>query len=114
MNTQQCAPEFALTWHAVDQMDARSLSIDAITHALTYGRHVWTRGARVFAIGRREVEQYRAMGVNLNPYEGVQVVTAADGTILTVYRNRDLRGLRHKRPRSKHCARTIWSAADFV
>src|SRR5437867_12795188 len=114
MCNQQSPSDFALTWHAVDQMDARSLSVEAITHALTYGRHAWTRGARIFAIGRREVEHYRELGVNLDPYEGVQVVTKADGTILTVYRNRNLRGLRHRRPRTKHRMRTAWSTAEMV
>lgn len=64
----------------------------------------WTRGARIYAIGRREVERYRAQGVDLDPFEGVQVVTKLDGAVLTVYRNRDLRGLRrddHPRRRRK-------------
>lgn len=81
-------------------MDARSLSADALRSALKYGRTVWTRGGRIYAIGRKEVQYYRAHGINLSRFEGVHVVESADGTILTVYRNRDLRGLRSdKRPR---------------
>jgi hypothetical protein len=81
-------------------MDARSISIEALRSALKYGRTTWTRGARIFAIGRKEVQFYRAHGVDLSRFEGVHVVESADGTVITVYRNRDLRGLRpDKRPR---------------
>lgn len=93
---------YQLTWHAAQKMYARRLSADAVAAALTYGRAVWTRGARIYAIGRREVERYRARGIDLRACEGVQVVTAPSGAILTVYRNRDLRGLRRDgRPRRR-------------
>src|SRR6266849_6088450 len=82
-----------ISWHARDQMDARRLSAEAVRSALKYGRASWTRGARIFAIGRREVQYYRAHGVDLSRFEGVQVVDSADATIMTVYRNRDLRRL---------------------
>jgi hypothetical protein len=114
MSTEQSAPAFALTWHAVNQMDARSLSTDAVTSVLAYGRHAWTRGACIFVIGRREVEHYRSLGINLDPYEGVQVVTTADGTILTVYRNRNLRGMRHRHRRSKRGMRSVWSTQELI
>jgi hypothetical protein len=91
---------YALTQHALDRMDARRLSSDAVRHVLQYGRSTWTRGARVFAIGRKEVAHYRRRyGIDLTRYEGIHVVTTAEGAILTVYRNHDLRGLRRdKRP----------------
>jgi hypothetical protein len=91
---------YLLTPHALDQMNARCLSVRAVRLALTYGRASWTRGARIYAIGRKEVEHWRVRGIDLAGLEGVHVVTAADGAVLTVYRNRDLRGLRpDKRPR---------------
>jgi hypothetical protein len=89
-----------LSWPAKSQMEARSLTADAVRGVLKYGRTSWTRGARIYAIGRKEVQHYRRQGVDLSRFEGVHVVESADGTILTVYRNRDLRGLRpDKRPR---------------
>ncbi len=94
MLTAQQQPTYTLTQHAVRQMHARRLSAEAVAMALAYGRAAWTRGARIFAIGRREVERYRAYGIDLDPFEGVQVVTKPDGGILTVYRNRDLHALR--------------------
>lgn len=93
-------PTHRISLHAQDQMDARSISADALRSALKYGRTSWTRGARIYAIGRKEVQSYRTHGVDLARFEGVHVVESIDGTIITVYRNRDLRGLRpDKRPR---------------
>jgi hypothetical protein len=87
-------------------MDARSISGEALRSALKYGRTSWTRGARVYAIGRKEVQYYRAHGIDLARFEGIHVVESADGTVITVYRNRDLRGLRpDKRPRYAALAR---------
>ena len=93
-------PVHRISLHAQHEMDARSISVDALQTALRYGRTVWTRGARIYAIGRKEVRSYRVRGIDLAHFEGVHVVESADGTIITVYRNRDLRGLRpDKRPR---------------
>lgn len=94
-----------LTQHALDQMQVRQLSADAVDAALAYSRTAWTRGAQIFAIGRREVERCRVEGLALAHWEGVQVVTAPDGAIVTVYRNRDLRGLRRHRRRRR---RAVW------
>lgn len=85
---------YVLTQHAVRQMHARRISAQAVALAMTYGRAAWTRGARIFAIGRREVQRYRTYGIDLAPFEGVHVVTSPEGAIITVYRNRDLRDLR--------------------
>jgi hypothetical protein len=85
---------YHLSQHALDRMDARGLPAEAVRSTLAYGRAVWTRGACVHVIGRKEVRRYRRAGLDLAPYEGVHVVVSPEGTVLTVYRNRDLRGLR--------------------
>lgn len=66
---------------------------------MAYGRVVHVRGAEIHAIGRKEVLRYRQRGIDLRMYEGIQVVCRPGaGVVLTVYRNRDLRGLRpHRR-----------------
>ena len=89
-----------LTRHAHRRMAARSLSSETVTAVLTFGRSVHARGAEIRVIGRKEIARYRPQGVDLTPFEGVQLVCAQDGTIITMYRNRDLRRLRpHKRAR---------------
>lgn len=94
----------AMTSHAWMRMTARSLSSSAIEAALAYGRVAYVRGAAIFAIGRKEVERYSTRGVDLAKHEGVQVVCTPEGTILTVYRNRDFRGLRSSRRRYRAAA----------
>jgi len=82
-------------------MDARRIPAEAVSATLEFGRIVHIRGAVIHAVGKREAEKWDARGVNLFRHEGVQVVCSPDGALLTVYRNRDLRGLRpHRRRRS--------------
>jgi hypothetical protein len=96
-----------LTKHAAERMCTRGLPRAAVSAAVRYGRVVHTRGADILVIGRREVEWYGRDGIDLSRYEGVQVVCSTEGAILTVYRNRDFRGLRprHGRRRSRRGTR---------
>lgn len=94
--------EYSLTRHAWERMSGRGLSPAAIRLVLNYGRTAHIRGATVCVVGRKEVERYRQEGIELSSVEGVQVVCNDSGLILTVYRNRDLRGLR---PRSRRVHR---------
>jgi hypothetical protein len=87
----------AMTEHAQIRMSSRRLSESAVQVALAHGREVHTRGAMLFAIGKKEVAKARRDGTDISRFEGVHVVCTSDGCILTVYRNRDLRGLRPSR-----------------
>jgi hypothetical protein len=88
-----------LTKHACDRMSRRGLSEAAVAAAIAYGRIVHIRGAAIHAIGRKEVEWFEPDGIDL--YEGVQVVCSPEGAVLTVYRNRDFRGLRPRHGRRR-------------
>lgn len=88
--------QFFMTHHAVQRMDSRRISMEAVEHVLEYGRLVRSRGASIYVIGRKEVAYSQIRGVDLSDLEGIQVVCGKDGAIMTVYRNRDLRGLRPK------------------
>jgi len=92
--------EYRLTRHAWERMNGRGLSPAAIRLVLNYGRAAHTRGATIYAVGRKEAERHRQDDVDLSSVEGVQVVCTSSGSILTVYRNRDLRGLRQYSRRS--------------
>lgn len=70
--------------------------MEDIDLALTWGREHHTRGAKIYAIGRKEVEEAAAHGVDLRQLEGLQVVTC-DNRIVTTYRNQDFKGLRPSR-----------------
>lgn len=88
-----------MTNHAWDRMTARGLSQRAVDAVLMFGRMVYARGAEIHAIGKKEVARYARTGVDLRPYEGLQVVCVPnDGIIVTVYRNRDFRSLSQSKP----------------
>jgi hypothetical protein len=89
---------FGLTDHAVARMRERYIPDEAVLLVLTYGRVVYTGdGARIFALGKREVKKYaQKSGHDLLLYQGVQVVVGIDNTILTVYRNSNFKALRRK------------------
>lgn len=83
-----------LTQHASERMIHRCISSEVIESVIDYGRVIYTRGAIVHAIGRKEVERYRHENIDISACEGVQVVCSKEGTVLTVYRNQSFRGLR--------------------
>lgn len=83
-----------LTRHATARMTHRGIPAEVIETVIDYGRAVYTRGAVIHAIGRKEVERYRQEDIDLSDCEGVQVVCSTDGAVLTVYRNHRFRGLR--------------------
>jgi hypothetical protein len=87
---------YRFTKHAEIRANARRLSYQAVAAVLEFGRRVFTRGAMIYAIGRREVERFARRGIDLSEYEGIQVVCSPGGTLITVYRNRDFSRLRPK------------------
>jgi hypothetical protein len=101
INDAQSGIQSELTRHAWKRMTSRNLSASAVQAALECGRVAYVRGAAIFAIGRKEVKRYSLKGTDLSRYEGLHVVCTPEGTILTVYRNRDFRGLRPNRRRHR-------------
>ena len=86
---------YAITTHAERRMRTRGIKVDAVRAALEYGRVLRTRGAEIHVIGRREIAKSDER--LSDDYEGIQVVCSDDASILTVYRNRNLRGLRPRK-----------------
>ena len=93
---------FRVTRHAWERMCGRRLSPDALGMVLTFGRELYAHRIRFFAIGRKEIARERAYGVDLRQLDGWIAVCSPDGGIVTVYRNRNFRGMKpngHKRQR---------------
>jgi hypothetical protein len=86
-----------LTEHAVTRANARRLAPCDMESILAFGREVHTRGAVIYAVGRREVERARTISEDIAEFEGWHIVCSRRGEIITVYKNRDLRGLRPRR-----------------
>jgi len=87
------AAEQALTHHAVMRMRQRGLRAQAIEAALAYGRVVYKHGAVVHILGKREVRLLSTRGLNLSDFVNLHVVCGHDGSVLTVYRNEDLKSI---------------------
>jgi hypothetical protein len=93
----QSSMEIPLTRHALIRMNARRFSPEAVDSVIAFGRIARTRGAEIHVLGRRQVREFASQGVDLRSLEGVHVVCSLDGTVLTVYRNHDLRDLKPRR-----------------
>ena len=93
MQTESPIP--TLSSHAAARMGQRRIPDAALAVVLTYGRRTFVRGAQVRAIGRREVERFQSKGIDLRPFEGIQVLLDTTGRqVITAYRNHDFRQLR--------------------
>src|SRR5262249_21345732 len=90
-------PHILISRHAAQRMASRGISAEAVATVLDYGRSVYTRGARLYALGRNEVERFARCGLRLERFEGTWVVCSLEGKVITCYKNRDFRGLRDRR-----------------
>lgn len=93
-----------LTKHALQRMSGRRINRRAVAVVLCFGRSVHVRGAEIRVLGRNEIARTARLGLDFSSHEGIHVVCSTDGSILTVYRNRSLHGLR-PRPRHSHPTR---------
>ena len=96
-------PDYPTCWlsaHAQQRMGQRRIPEDTVIAVLTYGRVVYSRGAQVFALGRREVRRLAQHGLDLSDHEGIQVICSPDGsTVVTLYKDHDFSSLRPRRRR---------------
>lgn len=77
-----------LSDHAVRRAEQRRISGDAIERVMQFGRRFVTRQAMIFVIGKQEIQRHRDQ-VDLSTLNGVHVVLAPGGPVITVYRNRN-------------------------
>ena len=82
----------SFTWHARRRSARRNVAPDAVEYVLAYGRMVQRTGVTFFFLGRRDIPRCDRCASWVSRLEGVIVVVAPDGGVITVYRNRD--GLR--------------------
>ena len=103
MQTQAYDPlELVITAHAGARMGERRIRADAVEAAVRHGRIFHVGGAEIHVIGKKDVMRHLRRGVDLAVHEGVHVVCSpAERVVLTVYRNKDFRGLR---PRHRNMA----------
>lgn len=93
-----------LTRHAIDRSRSRGIPTEAIDLVLSHGKHRAIRGADVYTLGWRQVRRCAQLGVDLSRFEGIEVVCAHDGRVLTVYRNNNPHALRDRAARRRRAA----------
>lgn len=91
-----------LTQHASLRSQQRNISLPTIDLVTTYGRKIHTRGATFMVVGRKEVDKYKGMGIDLSKAQGVHVLLSTQGQVITTYRNHDLRNIRPKKRKHAH------------
>lgn len=84
----------SLTAHARTRLKQRGIGVQAAALAIIYGRTVSVHGITFHVVGKREVEKYERMNIDLATANGVHVLTADDGAIVTAYRSHELKPLR--------------------
>lgn len=84
-----------LTPHAARRAQQRSAQQNQIELVVSCGRRWHQReGRNLFYVGRRDLKHWLRRGVDLSDCEGLAVVVAADGAVVTVVRTDDMRKLK--------------------
>ena len=79
-----------LTNHAKIRMDTRGISRYAIELAISICKPIYSKGAKFYFIGKKDVKKYIDVVPDIEKYEGVVVVlnTRSYG-VITVYKNKN-------------------------
>ena len=98
---REVSTDHPLTDHARMRMAQRGVSPCAVELVLRYGRTLHARGTTYRVIGHKEVLQCAERGVDLAEADGVHVLLASDGSVVTAYRNHVLRKIRPTKRRHR-------------
>jgi hypothetical protein len=95
-------PELTNSQHAQIREGQRGISQKQVVLAFKYGRVIHARRAVYHVIGKKEIDKYVSIEPELKNMNGIQLVMSVNGTILTVFRNKDLRKVRPFKHSHKH------------
>lgn len=100
---EQISSQPAISLHAQRRMGLRGVSEREIELVLKYGRRIHSRRTVFHVIGRKEIKKYASEYPELKELDGLHVLTVPQkGTVLTAYRNHDLRHIRPSKRKHKH------------
>jgi hypothetical protein len=88
-----------LSLHAIQRCRTRGIPPEAVEAAIAFGKHRAIRGADIYTLGWRELRRCAHGGIGLSRWAGVEVVCAHDGSVVTVYRNKNPNAMRGCSPR---------------
>lgn len=84
-----------LSQHAYKRRLQRGIQNQHIAHLLRFGRKQFQNNAIYYSIGHKEIKKHAKHCPSLKEMNGMHLVTALNGTILTLFRNRNFRFLKH-------------------
>lgn len=79
-----------ITQHASKRAQQRGFSLHDIADILRFGRKQHAKGAVYYSIGKKEIHKHQKNYSRLKQMNGMHVVMAANGSILTVFKNTKL------------------------
>lgn len=83
-----------ITFHAEMRMCQRGICANTLELILQFGRKIRSKGATFYVIGKKEIQKYNTIEPKIKDMEGMQVLISAEGTVITTYRNKNLRSIR--------------------
>lgn len=95
-------PDLKNSQHAQIREGQRGISKKQVMLAYQYGRVIHSRRATYYVIGNKEIEKYGSIEPELKAMNGIQLVMSSNGTVMTAFRNKDLRKIRPFKQSHKH------------
>jgi len=95
-------PELTNSQHAQIREGQRGISQKQVLLAYQFGRVIHSRRAVYHVIGNKEIEKYGSIEPELKAMNGVQLVMSSNGTVLTAFRNKNIRKVRPFKHSHKH------------
>lgn len=95
-------PELTNSQHAQVREGQRGITNYQVMLVYKYGRVIHSRRAVYHVIGSKEIKKYGDIEPELKNMNGVQLVMSANGTVLTAFKNKDLRKVRPFKHSHKH------------
>lgn len=84
-----------LSTHAYKRRTQRGLKNKHIAHLLRFGRKKYQNNAIYYSIGNKEIQKHLKVCSELKNMNGMHLVTALNGKVITLFRNRDFSLLKH-------------------
>lgn len=100
-DSSKFSTDLPLTDHAQMRMGQRGISERVVAMVLRYGRTMHARGVGYRVIGHKEVVRCAECGIDVSEADGVHVLVAHDGSVVTAYRNHELRKIRPSKRRHR-------------
>lgn len=81
--------------HAHQRAKQRGVTANKVAHLMRFGRKQHQNGAIYYSVGRKEIQRYSCYCPDLIEMNGLHLVMSLTGEIITVFRNKNFKGIRH-------------------